>query len=285
MEPYPDNRVPIGVVGAGTLGVQISAHLLHHGYRVILKTRSVDINGSVKKRVIKILEKYESEGRDPSLDLEVVTNYYALEKCKVVIEAVLEDLSVKIGVLSGIEDVVSHDALIFTNSSSISIDRLAEAFISPERFLGFHFFNPVSKMGLIEVVVGTHTDHATVQKALELVDGIGKEPVVVRNSPGFIVNRLLMWQINEASRMVEAGVSTIEDIDKAVRLGLNHPLGPFQLADLIGLDVCFSILKTLERDLGLPGYAPSSLIKDMVQKGQLGKKAGQGFYDYSKKQP
>lgn len=275
-----EGAVSIGVVGAGTLGVQISAHLLNNGFQVTLKTRFSDNVNAIKGRVDKQLSKYPSIRNGAINGLTIATDYQSLSRCSVIIEAVSEVYDIKVEVLKGIELAVPADTYIFTNSSSISIDTLSQVLKLPGRFLGFHLFNPVSRMALVEIVVGDQSTGDAVKYAVELARKIGKDTVIVRNSPGFIVNRLLLWQINEASRMVTEGVSTVVDIDKAVRLGLNHPLGPFQLADLIGLDVCLLILNTLDQDLGLPGYSPSPLIKQMVSEGNLGKKSGRGFYQY-----
>ncbi len=270
----------IGVIGAGTLGIQIAAHLLSCGHKVIIKTRDPKRHPEIAARVERVLSRYP----DPSLGslgMRIVHEYEDLSDCSMVIEAVSEDMLIKVEVLRAVEKVLPKNSFLFTNSSSISIDALGGQLEQPNKFLGYHLFNPVSKMGLVEIIVGEHTGPPALEGALSLAKDMRKEPVIVRNSPGFIVNRLLLWQINEAARMVTQGVSTIEDIDKAVRLGLNHPMGPFQLADLIGLDVCLSILNTMEHDLGMPGYAPAPLIVEMVEKGRYGKKVGAGFYDYS----
>lgn len=276
-----DSNRPIGVVGAGTLGTQISAHLLLSGHPVVLKTRSSDMITHIRDKVERIIEKYPDSKGAP-YELRVVTDFCELKCCSLIIEAVSEDLSIKKDVLNNVERCVDDSTYIFTNSSSISIDQLASDLERPEMFLGYHLFNPVGRMGLVEIIIGERTGKVTIDAALELATVMKKEPVIVRNSPGFIVNRLLLWQINEAARMVEEKVSTVTDIDKAARLGLNHPLGPFQLADLIGLDVCLSILNTLNHDLGLPGYEPSPIIQSMVKEGRLGKKVGRGFYTYEK---
>lgn len=275
-----DTKRPIGVVGAGILGTQITAHLQHCGYSVILKTRSLDRRDIIIDMVERLRRKYINNPHCQWGGLDIVDDFQKMGDCQVVIEAVVEDMGIKSSVLRDVENVLRPEAFIFTNSSSISIDSLANELTRPERFLGFHFFNPISRMGLIEIVVGEHTCETALDHALMLARAIEKDPVVVRNSPGFIVNRLLLWQINEATRMVEEGVASIEDVDKAVRLGLNHPLGPFQLADLIGLDVCLSILEVLHHDLGLSGYLPSDTMVKMVREGRIGRKAGEGFYSY-----
>lgn len=269
----------IGVVGTGTLGTQIAAHVLCQGGSVIIKTRSSEKIGSINDRIGKLVSKYPNKSK-PVGDLMIVTDYCDLANCAAVIEAVIEDQEAKISVLKAVEMNIRNDAFLLTNSSSISIDTLASGLMRPMNFLGFHLFNPVARMNLVEIILGKHTSDKTVNFTLGLAKAMGKDPVLVNNRPGFIVNRLLLWQINEAAKMVTEGVSTVTDIDKAVRLGLNHPMGPFQLADLIGLDVCLSILNTLHQDLGLPGYQPSILIRTMVEEGRLGKKTGLGFYDY-----
>lgn len=268
------------MVGAGTLGTQIAAHLLVSGAQVVLRTRFPENVAAARQKVGRLLDRYPEKEGELLDSLQVLTDCSGLNGCSAIIEAVSEDLSTKLDVLRDIERSTGNGTHLFTNSSSISIDTLASGLERPERFLGFHLFNPVRKMDLVEIVVGKSTGQGTIECAGKLAVLMGKEAVTVRNSPGFIVNRLLLWQINEAARMVEEGVTSMEDIDKAVRLGLNHPMGPFQLADLIGLDVCLSILRTLDSDLGLPGYSPSPLLIRHVEEGRLGKKAGRGFYEY-----
>lgn len=247
----------------------------------MLKTRSGDRIAQIREKVERVIDKYPGPCKARN-ELRIITDYSELTGCALVIEAVSEDLFIKKEVLNEVERCVDAGTFIFTNSSSISIDELASDLKRPEMFLGYHLFNPVGRMILVEIIIGERTGKDALDAALELAEVMNKEPVIIRNSPGFIVNRLLLWQINEAARMVEEKVSTVTDIDKAARLGLNHPLGHFQLADLIGLDVCTSILNTLSRDLRLPGYEPSPLIQTMVKEGRLGKKVGRGFYTYEK---
>lgn len=274
------SSITVGVVGAGTLGIQIASHLLYSGCSVVLKTRFQENIVKSKESVERLLSKYAGDVAHPTGELKVVTKYSELWPCSFIIEAVPEDQATKLAVLEEIEHNVPEDTDIYSNTSSISIEELASGLKRPERFLGFHLFNPVRKMNLVEIIIGPKTGEDTLSNAKSLAKIMEKDSVTVNNSPGFIVNRLLLWQINEAARMVSEGVSSIEDIDKAVRLGLNHPMGPFQLADLIGLDVCLSILRTLDHDLGLPGYTPSPLMESLVREGRLGKKTSRGFYTY-----
>jgi 3-hydroxybutyryl-CoA dehydrogenase len=283
LNPFKKAKVrSIGIIGAGTLGTQITAHLLYCGCDVILKTRSPDKIEQIASRVTHVLDKYPNVHVEKQIaNFEVVTDYEALNICDAVIEAVVEDVQVKKEVLASASHSCPDVDFFFTNSSSICIDNIAPSLRDPSSFLGYHLFNPVYKMRLVEIVIGDATGEKAISAAMKVAELMDKDAVIVQDSPGFIVNRLLLRQINDAARMLEQNVSTIEDIDKAVRLGLNHPLGPFQLADLIGLDVCLSILRSLEQSAGWGSHPPSPLIEWMVAKGKLGRKSGEGFYKYS----
>ncbi|HEU0114328.1 MAG TPA: 3-hydroxyacyl-CoA dehydrogenase NAD-binding domain-containing protein, partial [Thermomicrobiales bacterium] len=197
------------------------------------------------------------------------------------IEAVFEHLDAKLAVVREVTALLPADAIYASNTSSISITRLAAAASDPGRVVGLHFFNPVPVLPLVEVVRGMQTADETVERAVAFVRQIGKEPALVSDSPGFVVNRLLLPMINEAIFCLAEGVATRETIDATMKLGANHPMGPLALADLIGLDVCLDILETLQRDLGDDKYRPAPLLRRMVAAGTLGRKAGAGFYDYA----
>lgn len=205
----------------------------------------------------------------------------AIPSAQLVVEAIPEDLSLKLSTWQAISALAVPDALLATNTSSISITRLAAAVSRPERFIGMHFMNPVPVMRLVEVIRGYQTSDDTAQAIIAIAKGLDKEPIVVNDYPGFISNRILMPMINEAIYALWQGVATREAIDSIMKLGMNHPMGPLELADFIGLDVCLSILRVLHEGFGDPKYAPCPLLVNLVQAGHLGRKTGRGFYAYS----
>jgi len=205
----------------------------------------------------------------------------AVEGAEIVVEAIPEDVELKRRVWRAVGEVAAPDTILATNTSSISITRLAAEVPRPERFIGMHFMNPVPVMRLVEVIRGYQTDEATTQSVIAIAKALGKEPVVVQDYPGFISNRVLMPMINEAIYALWQGVATREAIDSIMKLGMNHPMGPLELADFIGLDVCLAILRVLHEGFGDPKYAPCPLLVNMVQAGHLGRKTGRGFYEYS----
>ncbi len=205
----------------------------------------------------------------------------AVEGAEIVVEAIPEDVELKRRVWRAVGEAAAPDTILATNTSSISITRLAAEVPRPERFIGMHFMNPVPVMRLVEVIRGYQTDDATTQSVIAIAKALGKEPVVVQDYPGFISNRLLMPMINEAIYALWQGVATREAIDSIMKLGMNHPMGPLELADFIGLDVCLAILRVLHEGFGDPKYAPCPLLVNMVQAGHLGRKTGRGFYEYS----
>jgi len=275
----------IAIIGAGTMGngiaqvcalaglsvtlVDIADSALEHG----LATLSANLERQVKKGLISAEDRQAALAR-----IQTDTSYSALGNCGRVVEAATENLELKQQILGLIEEVVEPGCIIASNTSSLSISELAGSLENPERFIGLHFFNPVPVMTLVEVIRGLQTSDATHARALELAEHIGKTAISVRNSPGFVVNRILCPMINEAIFVLQEGLASAEDIDTGMQLGCNQPIGPLALADLIGLDTLLAILETFHRDFGDPKYRPATLLKEMVAAGYLGRKSGRGFH-------
>ncbi len=279
----------VAVLGAGTMGTGIAHVFAQHGYEVAwievdksrweksLATVAQNADRQIKKGIL------TPEGKEALL--KRLTFYADInevpENIELVVEAIPEDVELKLKVWRSIGERVSTDTILATNTSSISITRLAAVVPRPSRFIGMHFMNPVPVMRLVEVIRAHQTDEATTQKVIQIAKALGKEPIVVQDYPGFISNRVLMPMINEAIYALWQGVATREAIDSIMKLGMNHPMGPLELADFIGLDVCLAILRVLHEGFGDPKYAPCPLLVNMVQAGYLGRKTGRGFYEYS----
>jgi 3-hydroxybutyryl-CoA dehydrogenase len=276
-----------GVIGAGTMGRGIAESALAAGFDVVVLDASSDLAAKGAAAIQKSLARGVERGRitQESMDAMVArlshgSDYSLLSDAAVIIEAVYENLDVKQQVLSAASQAARSDALIGSNTSSLPISKIAGAVQHPERFLGIHFFNPVPAMKLVEVVPGAATAKETVDRAKSLAERLGKTPVVVRESPGFIVNRLLCPMMNEAAYLVMEGIASPEDIDTAMKLGANHPIGPLALADLVGIDVLYAIMEVLHSDIDDPKFRPCPLLKQMMGAGRLGRKTGQGFFKY-----
>lgn len=276
------NKLKIGVIGTGLMGSQIAEYLILHGYETVLKTREERnkelIFSKIEKRVSKGLSEIETS---KCLQfIQITGDYLDLFDCDIVIDASAENIDIKKEVFKNLSSICGDNTILATNSSSISIDKIAASTSTPENCIGIHFFNPVRKMDLVEVVIGEKTSKEAKEKVFEFIKNLGKNPILVKNSPGFIVNRLLLPQINEAVKLLEAGIASKEDIDMAVKLGLNHPMGPFELADFIGLDTCVSILEILSEDLQKKNLKPAGLLHKFINEGKLGYKSKEGFYKY-----
>lgn len=278
----------VAVIGAGTMGAGIAQAAATAGWKTALTDARQEALPGALTGISRTLEGAVSRGKLTAEDRDAIRGRISpagsvAEACRnadLVIEAVVEDLSVKRTVLQNAARVVSDSALIATNTSSLSVAALAGGLPHPARFLGLHFFNPVHLMKLVEVVVHPGTDEPAKADALAVVRALKKEPIVVRDSPGFASSRLGIVLGLEAIRMVEQGVASPEDIDRAMELGYNHPMGPLRLTDLVGLDVRLRIAEYLHSTLGDDQYQPPQLMRKMVAEGKLGKKSGQGFYPW-----
>ena len=280
----------IGIIGAGTMGNGIAQVAASAGYDVVLLDVSdaalekglAALNNSldrlIKKEVISAEQKSQTLAR-----IKPTTQYSELATVSLVIEAATENQTIKESILQQVDRVVGQDTIIASNTSSISITHLGSLNSRPERFIGIHFFNPPPLMALIEVIMGKQTSPETLKAVLAMAARMGKEPITVQSSPGFVVNRILLPMINEAFFVLHEGIASPEDIDTGMKLGCNHPIGPLALADLIGLDTCLAIMEVYHQEFKDDKYRPSPLLIDLVAKGHLGRKTGRGVYAYDKK--
>jgi 3-hydroxybutyryl-CoA dehydrogenase len=283
----PATARPVVVAGAGTMGNGIAQTFAFAGHRVLL----IDANeaalqrglGTITKSLAKLVEKGKIDAAARDQTLARITSDrggFPLGDAVIAVEAVPEKIEIKREVLRALDPMLPAGAILATNTSSISITELAAFTSRPDRFIGMHFMNPVPLMPLVEVVRGLDTSDATIAETVELSRALGKTPVVVQDRPGFVSNRVLLPMINEAAFALLEGVADREAIDTVMKLGMNHPMGPLALADLIGIDVCLDIMEVLHRGFGDSKYRPCPLLRTMVAAGRLGRKTGRGFYEY-----
>ena len=277
----------ICVVGTGTMGGGIAQTFAQAGYSVIFKGRSeASLNkaiASITKSLSKQVEKgkmEEAKKEEILSNITAATEYADCSDADLFIEAIAEDMETKKNTFAEIEKIAKEDAIMATNTSSLSITEVASTTTRPERVIGMHFFNPVPAMKLVEVIKGQMTDQDIFNKVFELSKAVGKVPVEIEEAPGFVVNRILIPMINEAVGILADGVAKKEDIDEAMKLGANHPMGPLALADLIGLDVCLAIMEVLYSEFADSKYRPHPLLRKMVRANLLGRKTKAGFYNY-----
>lgn len=279
----------ICIIGSGTMGAGIAQVVAQSGMNVFLYDKDsncIDKGISIiEKNLQRAAEKGKIKIEDIDAILGRISKTLKFEECpndmNFIIEAAVEDLSVKKSIFRQLDEKYSPAVILATNTSSLSVTEIASVTEKPSRVIGIHFFNPVQVMNLVEIVRGSKTSDDVFLKSKKFVEELGKTPIVVKDSPGFIVNRLLIPMINEAANILAQGISSREDIDTAMKLGANYPIGPLALADLIGLDVCLNIMQTLYNGFSDPKYKPSPLIINMVKAGLLGRKSKKGFYNYT----
>ena len=279
----------VGILGRGTMAQGIVQLFAQNGHEVSMWVRSIDEENprasvkSIEKGLNRLVEKerISKEDMDGILNnISITTSYEDLKDCDLVIEAISEDMELKKEIFGKLDEICKEDAILATNTSSLSITEIATATNRADKVIGMHFFNPVPLMKLVEVIKGIATSEESKNTIIELSKSLGKTPVEVEEAPGFVVNRILIPMINEAVGILADGVATASDIDEAMKLGANHPMGPLALGDLVGLDVCLAIMEVLYEEFADSKYRPHPLLRKMVRGGLLGRKTKKGFFEY-----
>ena len=276
------------VIGVGTMGLDIAQVFARADIPVVVRDITDAIIQASEGRLVKGLEKLAAKGRlDEARKAAILgrisftTDLNQAADADLVVEAAIEKLDIKRSIFAELDQICKPETILATNTSSISITAIASATKRADRFVGMHFFNPATAMKLVEVIRGVATSDETFETIYHLSKQIGKEPVEVNEAPGFVVNKIFQPMINEAVGLLETGVASAKDIDTAMKLGANHPMGPLELADLVGLDICLAVMDTLFEETHDPKYRAALLMRKMVRAGQLGRKSGKGFYDYN----